>query len=171
MTTRPCSILLPLLVIACGSRVPAPEPVPHPQPPADSRLAYVGTWQIEFALDSVRYPSAGSAGWIPARDTSRRIVGRLQVTDSVIGARALASTFEIDFAPLLGRPMSCFTSGVSSVQVAETHGLTSFWFTPNAYDCGFSGQAQTRGDTLAGTWEESSFVGPVASGRFWMRRN
>jgi hypothetical protein len=171
MITRTCWALILLLNAACGRRGPAPEPSPRPSPTANSRLAYVGAWRIEFALDSIRHLGAGSARWIPAQDTSKRIVGRLQMTDSLIGAGALASTFEIDFTPLLGRQISCFTSGASGIQVAETHGLTSFWFTPHAYDCGFSGWAEPRGDTLAGIWEEASFVGPVASGRFRMWRN
>ena len=44
------------------------------------------------------------------------------------------------------------------------------WFTPRAFDCGFSGDARRQGDTLAGTWEEGSLAGPVARGRFRMWR-
>jgi hypothetical protein len=165
-----CFALVLLLQVACGPRAPGPDVPAQPRPAADAGLGYAGVWQIEFALDSIRHLGTGPAQWSPAQDTSKRIAGRLEMTDSLVGARALASIFEIDFTPLLGRQISCFTSGASEIQVAETHGQTFFWFTPHAYDCGFSGQAATRRDILAGTWEETSFVGPVASGRFRMWR-
>ena len=161
--------LLALLQVACGPRAPGPDALSQPGPPADSRR-YAGAWQIEFALDSTRRLGAGPAEWSSAKDPSKWIAGRLEISDSLVGANALASTFGIDFTPLLGRQISCFTHGASGIQVAETHGLTSFWFTPQVCDCGFSGQADTRRDTLVGTWEESSYVGPVASGRFRMWR-
>jgi hypothetical protein len=82
----------------------------------------------------------------------------------------LSTILTIDFVPLLGRPMSCLRPGGSGLQVTEKDELVSFWFTPGAFDCGFSGTAHRIGDSLSGTWEETSIAGPVARGRFWMRR-
>ena len=172
MSKRTFCLLGCLLTIGCGRPIATPGPSPGRLPAGDSRQAYLGEWRIEFALDSTRDLTSGSEAWSPAPDASKRVVGRLQVRDSLGGAgyRTLASTLEIDFAALLGREMSCFTPAASGVQVTEHNGQVSFWFTPHAYDCGFSASAPMSEGGLAGTWEEDSFVGPVASGRFWMRR-
>jgi hypothetical protein len=158
-----------LIVVACSPRAAPVEPSGDPPAPA-SLPPSAGVWQIAFGLDSTRNLGPGAPRWLPARNPSQRVVGRLWLSDSAVGQGARAATLEIDFAPLLGRPMSCFPGRSSAVQVVETDGIAHLWFTPDAYDCGFSGQAKSRSDTMTGTWEETSFVGSVANGRFWMHR-
>jgi hypothetical protein len=87
--------LVLVLQVACGPRAPGPDVPAQSRPAADAGLEYAGVWQIEFALDSIRHLGAGAAQWSPAQDTSKWIAGRLEMTDSLVGARALASTFEI----------------------------------------------------------------------------
>ena len=164
-----CWMLFALLGSACGQPLWRP---PDRLPSRDTRHAYVGSWQVTFALDSTRDPLRRPAEWVPAPDTAKRIVGTLDVRDSLVGTRrsVLAATFEIDFVPLLGRPMSCLVPDGSGLQVTEEGGRATLWFTPGAFDCGFSGWATRSADTVVGTWEETSIVGGVARGRFWMWR-
>jgi hypothetical protein len=171
--TRPLSWLLcSLFTLGCGKPIRKPAPVPNHLQAGDFRQAYLGEWHIEFALDSTRDPAVRPEAWTPAADTSAQVAGKLQVQDSLLGPdhRALAAIYEIDFGPLLGRPMSCLVPGASGLQVAEKDGRVSLWFTPGAFDCGFSGWAPLGDDTLTGAWEETSIGGPVARGRFWIWR-
>ena len=166
---RALRFLVLLILAACSPRAGPVEPPGGPRAPA-SLPPSARVWQIAFGLDSTRNLSPGTPRWLPARNPSKRVIGRLWLSDSAVGGGARAATLDIDFAPLLGRPMSCFSGRSSAVQVVETDGIAHLWFTPDAYDCGFSGQAKSRSDTMTGTWEETSFMGHVASGRFWMHR-
>ena len=78
--------------------------------------------------------------------------------------------YALDFTPLLGRQVSCLGPDAGGIDVEEEGDSVFLWFTPRAFDCGFSGDARRQGDTLAGTWEEGSIAGPVARGRFRMWR-
>jgi hypothetical protein len=93
----------------------------------------------------------------------------LQLIDSTSAGR-YRSHIEMRFDALLGRPISCFDPPPSTTYIQRDDTSVKLLFTPNAADCGFSAVATMYGDSLAGTWEESSFIGPVAKGRFRMLR-
>jgi hypothetical protein len=77
----------------------------------------------------------------------------------------------VDFTPLLGRQMSCFEPTPRSTGVDRQGDTVTFRFTPGVADCGFGASGVLHGDSLFGSWEETSFIGPVAAGRFVMTRS
>jgi hypothetical protein len=165
------SILL-ISLAACAPSTQSSAPVPASGdviPSTDWRRALVGDWNVEFRLDSVRTREGSTARWTAGSLRTAR--GRLRLTDSA-GARPgiLQSSLAVDFASLLGRPMSCFDPPPTATAVEHDGDVVSLRFTPNAYDCGFSASGALRGDSLVGTWDETSFAGPVVMGRFRMRR-
>jgi len=153
-----------LLLLACGrTTLPA-------RASRDSSRSLAGDWTIEFRLDSVRGPQGSVVPWQPA--SSQTAQGTLHLSDSTAGrpAGAVRSRIDVDFNPLLGRPMSCFDPRPTSTSVSQDSETTSLRFTPNAADCGFAASGKFYGDSLVGTWDESSFTGPKAKGRFRMIR-
>ena len=129
-----------------------------------------GVWTVVFRLDSVRAPGGSSSRW--QRGSFREVQGRFRLTDSTAGAGGIVrSSIDVDFMPLLGRQMSCFDPRPSITGV-ERHGDTvSLRFTPRVADCGFGATGVVRADSLIGSWDETSFAGPVAMGRLLMTRS
>jgi|tagenome__1003787_1003787.scaffolds.fasta_scaffold20964052_5 hypothetical protein len=128
----------------------------------------VGNWTITFRLDSVRAPGSRS-GW--QLGSLREAQGRLRLTDSSASGNAVRSSIDVDFTPLLGRQMSCFEPTPRSTGVERQGDTVTFRFTPGVADCGFGASGVLRGDSLIGNWDETSFIGPVAAGRFVMTRS
>ena len=127
----------------------------------------VGLWTLVFRLDSVRAPAASPSGW--QRGSLREVQGHLRLTDSTTSG-GLRSTIDVDFTPLLGRQMSCFDPRPRSTGVDRQGDTVRLRFTPNVADCGFGAYGVLRGDSLIGSWDETSFAGPVTAGRFVMTR-
>jgi hypothetical protein len=170
-TTRlAAEAVVALFGLGCGRAVGTGGP--PPLDPDDTRSSYLGEWRLEFALDSTRQPGRKPNEWSPARDSSARARGTVTVRDSLLDPEdtPLAADYALDFTPLLGRQISCLSPDAGGIDVEEEADSVSLWFTPRAFDCGFLGDARRQGDTLAGTWEETSLAGPVARGRFRMWR-
>ena len=142
-------------VVACG-RMTLP-----PATGTESQRTLAGDWSIEFRLDSTR----GTGVWSPTSDSSIQGTLHLAGNDGVV-----RSTIEVDFKPLLGRDMSCFDPRPTSTVITHAIESTSLHFTPEAADCGFGASGKFYGDSLVGTWSETSFIGPVAVGAFRMLR-
>ena len=128
----------------------------------------VGLWTVIFRLDSLRAPAASPSGW--QRGSFREVQGHLRLTDSTTSS-GLRSTIDVDFTPLLGRQMSCFDPRPRSTGVERQGDTVRLRFTPSVADCGFGAYGVLHGDSLIGSWDETSFVGPVAAGRFVMTRS
>ena len=128
-----------------------------------------GQWTIAFRLDSVRAPAGSPSRWQQASFSEVR--GRLRLTDSVTSGDLVRSSIDVDFTPLLGRQMSCFEPRPRTTGVERRGDTVTFRFTPGVADCGFGASGVLRGDSLIGSWDETSFVGPVAAGRFTMTRS
>jgi hypothetical protein len=155
-----------LAVAGCGTAL-APVGVGEAPMPNES---LAGVWAVAFRLDSVRAPGGAPSRW--QSGSFREVQGRLRLTDSTAGAGSVVrSSMDVDFTPLLGRQMSCFDTRPSTTGV-ERHGDTvRLWFTPGVADCGFGASGILRGDSLIGSWEETSFAGPVTMGRLLMKRS
>lgn len=145
------------LAPAAGGKQPLPDGFP------------AGLWTIAFRLDSVRSPGGSPAIWV--RGSFREVQGRLRLTDSAETVGAVRSSIDMDFTPLLGRQMSCFEPRPRSTGVERRGDTLTFRFTPGVADCGFGGSGVLRGDSLIGSWDETSFAGPVTAGRFVMTRS
>ena len=162
-------LLLLVILAGCAS---APSHGPYndqPLPADDWRQSLLGTWKVEFGVDSVR--SGGSvARW--ERGSFRTVQGTLQVRDTITGrwTRGLRSEIDVKFDDALGRPMSCFDPRPVSTGVERRRGELVLLFTPDAADCGFNAHGKVFGDSVVGTWYESSFGGPSVMGRFRMSR-
>lgn len=166
--------LLPILLLAaCASSAPdATNPVPE--------TSLTGVWDATFTLDSQLVSGINDPvlRWRPAPDTART-VGTIEIdasggaADTTQGApQRLKARMSLDFAPMLGRPMSCYEPGRREIEVergSEGQGV-AIAFTPDVADCGFGGIARWMGDTMRGVWSETSFVGPSAVGKFEMTR-
>ena len=152
-------------VAALGGCRTALAPAAGGEPSPNGSLA--GLWTIVFRLDSVRTP--GGSGW--QRGSFRDVQGRFRLTDSTTSGNAVRSSIDVDFTPLLGRQMSCFEPRPRSTGVERRGDTVSFRFTPGVADCGFGASGVLRGDSLVGSWDETSFAGPVAAGRLVMTRS
>jgi len=148
----------PLIILASCTQS-APEPARGPQtaaplPRDDWRRQLVGTWIVEFRLDSV--------------STS----GTFVVRDSTVAGwgDAVQTTIDVQFDALLGRPMSCYDPRPTATGMDHDGKQVRLTFTPTAADCGFSAYGAFFGDSLIGAWDESSFAGPSVTGRFRMVR-
>ena len=128
-----------------------------------------GLWTVAFRLDSVRAPAGSPSRW--ERGSFNEVQGRLRLADSTTSGDAVRSSIDVDFTPLLGRQMSCFEPRPRSTGVERRGDTVTFRFTPGVADCGFGASGVLRGDSLIGSWDETSFVGPVAAGRFTMTRS
>ena len=158
---------LPLLLVACARPTPAPAAADHIPAPADQHRSLAGDWFIEFRLDSVR--SRGpTQPWQPGSFRSAR--GTLHLGDSTTSRNLVQSRIDVAFDSLLNRPMSCYEPRPTTTAVGTSGDTVSLRFTPNAADCGFGASGILRGDSLIGTWDESSFAGPTVMGRFRMFR-
>ena len=130
----------------------------------------IGAWNVEFHFDSVRGSGGAVEHW---RAASHRIArGRVVLMAPMQPVRPfrLSSDVAVSFDSALGRPMSCYTPGHGTVAVEARRNVVTIRFTPNAADCGFSGEGQLERDSLVGTWSETSLGGPVAMGAFQMQR-
>lgn len=164
LTIRCAAAGLAIATAACRTALaPAAggeQPLPNASMP--------GLWTILFRLDSVRAPGGSTSGW--QRGSLSEVQGQLRLTDSVTSGDAVRSSIDVDFTPLLGRQMSCFDPRPQTTGVERRGDTVTFRFTPAVADCGFGASGVLRGDSLIGRWDETSFVGPVATGRFLMRR-
>lgn len=155
-----------LVVANAGCRTALAPAGGGEKPTPNASLA--GLWSVAFRLDSVRAPGASPSGW--QRGSFREVQGRLRLTDSTSSGNAVRSSIDVDFTPLLGRQMSCFEPRPSNTGVDRQGDTVTFRFTPGVADCGFGASGVLRGDSLIGSWDETSFIGPVAAGRFVMTR-
>jgi hypothetical protein len=129
----------------------------------------IGEWNVDFRLDSLRSREGGTAHWTPASFATTR--GALRLIDaSTAGSGTFRSSIQINFGSLLGRPMSCFDPPPTQTAIEREGDTVRLQFTPGVADCGLSAYATIRGDSLVGTWEETSFAGPTVLGRFRMTR-
>lgn len=129
----------------------------------------LGDWTVEFRLDSVRVRDGSGVRWSAASFATTR--GTLQVLDSIDGRPGYFRTaIQVSFDALLGRPMSCFDPRPTSTVIQRSENTVTVRFTPNGADCGFGASGTVHGDSIVGTWDESSFAGPVVMGRFRMWR-
>jgi hypothetical protein len=160
------------LVLGCAQQ---PEPKPPRAavsiPAGDWRARMVGEWQVTFYIDSAR----GELIAAPARlgaASGQAVIGTLRLYDTLPsgGGVELLSELDLDFAPVLGRPISCAPPRRGTVGLAGTADSFALAFTPGVADCGFVASATRQGDSLVGTWYEGSFGGPVVLGRFRMTR-
>jgi len=158
--------LAAVLVVANAGCSTALAPGSGEKPVPNESLA--GSWNVVFRLDSVRAPGASPSGW--QRASLREAQGRLRLTDSTASG-GVRSTIDVDFTPLLGRQMSCFEPRPRTTGVERQGDTVRLRFTPNVADCGFGASGVLRGDSLIGSWDETSFIGPVAAGRFVMTRS
>jgi hypothetical protein len=152
-----------LLVAIAGCRTALAPAAGGEQPKPNDSL--VGLWTVAFRLDSVRAPGGG---W--QRGTLREAHGRLRLSDSTASGNAVRSSIDVDFTPVLGRQMSCFDPRPQSTNLNREGDTVRLLFTPNVADCGFGAYGVLHSDSLIGSWDETSFVGPVAAGRFVMTR-
>jgi len=155
------------LVVACAGCRTALAPAAGGPPLPGGSLADL--WTIVFRLDSVRAPGGSPPSW--QRASFREVQGQLRLTDSVSSGDAVRSSIEVDFTPLLGRQMSCFEPRPRTTGVERRGDTVTLRFTPGVADCGFGASGVLRGDSLIGSWDETSFAGPVAAGRFVMTRS
>ena len=154
--------------IACTTIGPTSGSAAGPQR-GEASHAVTGEWRLEFRLDSVMSREGGNAHWLPG--SFRTTTGRLTLRDSVAGRSNLFhSQIDISFDSLLGRPMSCFDPRPTATAVERSADTVRVRFTPRAFDCGFGASGVLRGDSVVGTWDETSFAGPVAMGRLRMTR-
>lgn len=145
-----------LLAVACSGSLSTPSPN------TGAQTNLLGTWTVEFRLDSVR-----SQGWQAGSLASTR--GTLRLTDSP-SPNVFRSEIDVSFDSLLGRPMSCFSPRPTTTNVNRDGDQLSLSFTPNVADCGFGASGKLNGDSVVGAWSETSFAGPVVIGRFRMVR-
>ena len=167
------SPLLFVVIAACAA--PAPAPVRGPQPAAelprnDWRRQFVGSWTVEFRLDSVRGRGGSVERWQPG--SFKTATGSFVVRDSTAAGwgQALRSTLDVEFDSLLGRPMSCYEPKPTATGIDREGNEIRLTFTPTSADCGFSAYGRFFGDSLIGEWDESAFAGPSVTGRFRMMR-
>lgn len=166
LTTRRVAICLVLAFPGCRTAL-APAAGGDQALPPEEFLA--GLWTVAFRLDSLRAPGGSPSRW--ERGSLREVQGLLRLTDSTVSGNAVRSSIDLDFTPLLGRQMSCFEPRPRSTGVERRGDTVTFRFTPGVADCGFGASGVLRGDSLIGSWEETSFAGPVAAGRFVMTRS
>ena len=138
--------------------------------PNDWRRALVGSWLVDFRLDSVRGKDGRLSSW--RQSAGQPATGELRILDvsGIPSRRTLASELTVDFQKSWGRPMSCYTPGFGSLEAEHQEGTVRLWFTPGVADCGFRAEVKIHADSMVGTWGELSLEGTVAMGRIFLRR-
>lgn len=121
----------------------------------------VRTWTITMTLDSIR--RSGGDQW--STPTPPRIVRGTLTVALAGGGTGVRGVLDADLSALLGRDMSCYEAGWQPLAVHRSHRQVTLHFTPGAADCGFGARLAAGDRGLDGTWDEMSFVGPVAAGR------
>jgi hypothetical protein len=134
----------------------------------------VGVWHIEFTRDSIRkiVHKRAESRVVSEPVTPVSVVGVFALHDTVvtIAGDVMRSLLDVDFTPLLGRPMSCFHPERNMTGVERRGATVKFSFTPLAADCGFYGHGHYWGDSVTGVWAEDLWVSASGAGRFVMRR-
>ena len=157
------AVALAAILLAAACQPPPPESSTD-LPPDEHPVA--GSWRVEFTLDSVR---SGTGPWTPVDTVT--VVGELMLAGPDTGqAVMLIGSSSFDFAPMLGRQISCYEPGAAEVRVGRIDGRFNLHFTPGAFDCGFGATVGWSDSSLTGRWGEASFAGPVAVGRVVMVR-
>ncbi len=156
-----CASLAGVALAGCQSRPASQASVPQEK-------SLDGSWSLEFRVDSVR--SEAGNGWQTGSGKTASGTLRFTDTDSTNQGPVRNVSYDILFAAALGRPMSCYTPGDKRLSATFHQDSLRIWFTPGSYDCGFSGDGKFFGDSLIGEWSETSFRGPVSTGRFRMVR-
>jgi hypothetical protein len=142
-----------------------PSPSPLALRPDDRRAPFVGSWNIEFRLDSARHA--------PAPDTMATARGTVTFRDTIIanGPDGLKGLVELDFTPILGRQLSCLHNGEGVFPIRFRRDSVSFDLTPGAADCGLWMTGRAGRDTITGRWAEGGYVCCPSVGRFVMARS
>lgn len=137
-----------------------------------------GAWTVAFTLDS-QLVSANDDPVLRWRraDASAAVRGTIMAhpdagASDTNGAQPtrMPVTMDVDFTPLFGRQMSCYNPGKRDVETEWDGDRVAIAFTPDVADCGFGAVGSWQQDTIRGAWSETSFVGPVAVGKFIMER-
>jgi hypothetical protein len=172
-----------LLAFGCGKPFWTSPPTPRQLSTKDQRQALVGTWNIQFAFDSVRRivrtkDGAASrakpllapqlAAVLELRDTltdvdGTRLVSTLQF-DSAQVPQAAMDWFDRDtVGPVLPNPSAIRTTTV------ERHGShVTLMF--NGVVCCFFVSGVYRGDSIVGTWRRVVELGIGVTGHLTMTR-
>jgi hypothetical protein len=163
------------LIIGCAQQ-PAPKPPREAVsvPTDDWRSRMIGKWQVRFYVDSAKGVDREAPNRLGGASGDSAI-GILQLYDTLPsgGGIELLSELDLDFTPVLGRPISCVPRRRATVGLAGSIDSFDLDFTPGVADCGFVAQVfrpTNQRDSLIGTWYEDSFAGPVVLGRFRMTR-
>jgi hypothetical protein len=163
-----------ITAVACQASSPIRDAALPALSASDWRQEFIGAWQIEFVLDSVRVPDQTDGVMLMRAVSGPSVLGRFTLTDSIVDApwiRGLRSSLIIDDVALLGRPMSCFEPRPTTTRIERQNGGVIIDFTPGAADCGLTALVQMEGDSVIGRWREGGFTGPPATGRVSLRRN
>lgn len=155
------------MVVALASAACAHGPPQVDQGPPAPDLS--GTWAVTFSLDSQLTSAVNDPvlRWRRNRDT---VVAAGTLTLQESHGDRVRGRMDVDFSGMLGRPMTCYTPGKVELQVEAREPRLLIAFTPGVADCGFGANVEWSGDTIAGVWSETSFVGPVAVGHLRMLR-
>ena len=147
-----------LLASACSTRLwTTPAPRPMVLPPGDPLGALVGSWDVEFRVDSARHGTLQPGAVVR---------GSFTVIDTVFeyGPEGIKGVADFDL------PISCFRRGPGVFRVAVQGDTLTIDFTPNARGCGLRAKGRLAGDTVNGRWYESASVGVASTGAFLMIR-
>lgn len=160
---RHATLAIGVLLAGCQANGSADTAAPQSVSTAQT---VAGTWHIEFRLDSVREGMT----WRPS---SRNAVasGELVIADEDDESGLRDATMTVSFVPLLHHEMSCFAPGAQKIRLTKQQDEWLVQFTPNAADCGFGTILRPAEGALAGKWDETSLIGPVAAGAVTMVRS
>ena len=173
MPLNPLALALVLLFASSRQFHAQPPPVQSPGIPLSStdwRRAWTGEWVVQFTFDSVRGRDGNVTAWHPASGRTR--TGTLTISDTLVGRghHELSAYLAFDFRSLLGRPMSCFPTFPSTIELSRSGDSVEISFTPTAADCGVGGEVIRNADSATGTWSQLSLAGSVAMGRLQLVR-
>ena len=143
---------------ACTSRLwSTPQPEPMKLPVFDPRAALVGTWDVEFQVDSTNHGTL---------EPGAIVRGSLIVSDTIFryGSDAIKGNANFDLR------VSCFRPGPGEFLVALRGDTVTIDFTPQARNCGLGAQGRIAGDTINGRWHEQASVGVASAGTVRMIR-
>jgi len=149
------------------------RPILRPGPGADStpdnwRQAHIGSWAVEFVLDSVSGRIEALERWHAGSPHSvrgiLRIRGILTGKDSTI----VRTRLDVDLAGHTALTLSCLD--LTSATMTRHEAQLSIAFPPRRGDCWLSMNGQLFPDSMVGTWEEHSVAGTIKRGPFKMVR-